>query len=163
MRKGLTLLELTVAVILFTMIIAAVIMVDVTHNQWYLTTNAKTEMIQEINAAVAHIHQSVRKAAIVSVDQAAKTISVTTGAITGVYRWESNQLRYYPTGVESYQVVATGISSFAINYPAPVDNKVPYFNITLKALKQSGTETEETTVRVSMGARPFQGVTMQVI
>lgn len=156
-------MELIVAVTLVTVIMAAIATVDIANNQLYLTTNTEMELIQEINAAVAHIHQSVRNAAVVSVDQAAKTISVTTGAITGVYRYESGQLRYYPTGSGSHQVVATGISSFAINYPTPVDNKISYFDMTLEVSGQWGTETKKTTVRVSMGARPFQGVTMQVI
>jgi prepilin-type N-terminal cleavage/methylation domain-containing protein len=163
MRKGLTLMELIVAVTLVTVIIAAIATVDIANNQLYLTTNTEMELIQEINAAVTHVHQSVRNAAVVSVDQTAKTISVTTGAITGVYRWESNQLRYYPTGLGSYQVVATGISNFAISYPTPVDNKISYFNMTLEASGQWGTETKEITVIGSMGARPFQGMTMQVI
>lgn len=163
MRKGLTLLELIVAVALITVIITATSMLDIANNQLYLATNQEMELVQEINAAVAHIHQSVRNGAVVSVDEAADTISVTTGTTTGVYRWESNQLRYYPTGAGSYQVVAAGVSSFTINYPAPVNNKVSYFNITLQANGQWGTQTKTTTVRAAVGARQFQGMTVQMI
>ncbi|GEM_PF-6411815 len=160
MRKGLTLLELIVAVALMTVIIAAVSMLDIANNQLYLATNQEMELLQEINAAVAHIHQSVRNGAVVSVDDAADTISVTTGTNTGVYRLESNQIRYYPTGAGSSQVVATGVSSFAIDYPTPVSGKVSYFNITLQASGQWGTQTRSTTVRASVGARPYQQLTI---
>ena len=170
MRKGLTLLELIVAVALVVVIIAATAMLDVANNKLYLVTTSEMELLQEINAAAAHIHQSVRNADLVSADRDTKTISVTTGATTGVYRWEDSadadnfpdQLRYYPTGSGTFQVVATGISSFAIDYPTPVSSKVPYFNMTLKAGGQWGTNTKETTVRVSIGARQFQGLTVQM-
>lgn len=171
MRKGLTLLELIVAVALMTVVIAATSMLDIANNQLYLATNQEMELLQEINAAVVHIHQSVRNADLVSVDDAADTISVTTGATTAVYRWEdssdadniADQLRYYPTGAGSHQVVATGISSFAIDYPVPVSSKVSYFNITLQATGQWGTQTKTTTVRAAVGSRQFQGVTVQMI
>ena len=172
MQKGFTLIELMVAVTLITVIITATTMLDLANNQLYLVTTTEMELLQEINAAVTHVHQSVRNAAVVSVDQATKTISVTTGGTTGVYRWEDSadsgtdpdQLRYYPTGSGSYQVVSTGITDFAMDYPTPVNSKVSYFNITLKATGQwGGAKTKNTTVRASIGARPFQGVTVQVI
>lgn len=163
--RGVTLLELMIASALVLMIIGGAVAVDFANQHMYSVTNAEMELVQEIDAAVMHIHQTVRAGEQVSVDEATDEISVTTASVTSRYQWDSasQQLWYYPTGGGTPERIAARISGFDITYPAPVNGKVNYFNIKITASGSWGNvlDNKTTVVNTSIGARPFQKVTIQ--
>ncbi|MBI1976419.1 MAG: prepilin-type N-terminal cleavage/methylation domain-containing protein [Candidatus Omnitrophica bacterium] len=163
-NKGFTLLELMIASALVLMIIGGAAAVDFANQQMYVVTNAEMELVQEIDAAVTHINQVVRAGEQVSVDDVTNQISVTTASVTSRHVWDSasQQLWYYPTGAGTPERIANRISGFDITYPAAVNGKVNYFNIKITASGSWGNVLDKQTIVITtIGARPFQKVTVQ--